>query len=93
VRLVKNQKIFLKLCDKCKEHAHSLRVTVQVSYEEMCFECQGKIMQCVRLLTSGNLQPSAVVISMTEIPDTKELARTCRTDLLLLIEELRGDQR
>jgi len=63
---------------------------MEEDWVDLCNECKAKIMQAVRLLISDNLQPAAVVVEMTEIPIRKELDRTCRTDLLLLIEELRG---
>lgn len=109
---MKNQRIFLKLCEPCRKKSctpgakspHTV-LRIQTSSEnagpllpwpmeedwvDLCNECKAKIMQAVRLLISDNLQPAAVVVEMTEIPIRKELDRTCRTDLLLLIEELRG---
>jgi NifB/MoaA-like Fe-S oxidoreductase len=62
---------------------------MEEDWVDLCNECKVKIMQCVRLLTSDTLQPAAVVVSIPEIPSTKELGRTCRTDLLELLEKLR----
>jgi hypothetical protein len=83
---MKNQKIFLKLCEPCRK----VPGMMSENWADLCDECRAKIMQCVRLLISSNLQPAAVVVEMTEMPSRKELDRTSRTDLLLLIEELRG---
>lgn len=84
------QKIFLKLCEPCEVAVNDLHSTHAVdTYAKTCRECQAKIMQCVRLLVSKNLQPVAVVVEMVEIPDAKDLGRWGRADLLELIEKLR----